>query len=277
MEIWFSDFSTPNIKLDIRVTRQLFSGMSDIQQVDVFDSVDLGRFISLDGEVVFSEKDEFIYDEMVVHVPMAVHPRVRKVLVIGGGDGGVLREAGKHPELEVMDICEIDAEVIETAKKFFPNVSCGYDDPRVAVHIADGSEFIKDRPGYYDVIIVDSTDPGGPGAPLFGEQFYRDMKKALRPGGVIATQAESPYLLPDIVQRLYKVSEQVFRSVGYASILVPTYPTGTIGACVAGDRDDIASPARPVPSELAAKLRYYNSKIHEAAFANPSFVKRLFD
>lgn len=157
---------------------------------------------------------------------------------------GVLREAGKHPELEVMDICEIDAEVIETAKKFFPNVSCGYDDPRVAVHIADGSEFIKDRPGYYDVIIVDSTDPGGPGAPLFGEQFYRDMKKALRPGGVIATQAESPYLLPDIVQRLYKVSEQVFRSVGYASILVPTYPTGTIGACVAGDRDDIASPAR---------------------------------
>lgn len=129
---------------------------------------------------------------------------------------------------------EIDAEVIETAKKFFPNVSCGYDDPRVAVHIADGSEFIKDRPGYYDVIIVDSTDPGGPGAPLFGEQFYRDMKKALRPGGVIATQAESPYLLPDIVQRLYKVSEQVFRSVGYASILVPTYPTGTIGACVGG-------------------------------------------
>lgn len=162
-------------------------------------------------------------------------------------------------------------------EEVFPNVSCGYDDPRVAVHIADGSEFIKDRPGYYDVIIVDSTDPGGPGAPLFGEQFYRDMKKALRPGGVIATQAESPYLLPDIVQRLYKVSEQVFRSVGYASILVPTYPTGTIGACVAGDRDDIASPARPVPSELAAKLRYYNSKIHEAAFANPSFVKRLFD
>ena len=263
--------------MTVQVTEELYSKRSEFQKIDVYQTSKLGRMLLLDGIIQLTEFDEFAYHEMLAHIPLFAHENPKRLLVVGGGDGGVLREAGKHPELEVMDICEIDAEVIETAKKFFPNVSCGYDDPRVAVHIADGSEFIKDRPGYYDVIIVDSTDPGGPGAPLFGEQFYRDMKKALRPGGVIATQAESPYLLPDIVQRLYKVSEQVFRSVGYASILVPTYPTGTIGACVAGDRDDIASPARPVPPELAAKLRYYNSKIHEAAFANPSFVKRLFD
>ena len=263
--------------MTVQVTEELYSKRSEFQKIDVYQTSKLGRMLLLDGIIQLTEFDEFAYHEMLAHIPLFAHENPKRLLVVGGGDGGVLREAGKHPELEVMDICEIDAEVIETAKKFFPNVSCGYDDPRVAVHIADGSEFIKDRPGYYDVIIVDSTDPGGPGAPLFGEQFYRDMKKALRPGGVIATQAESPYLLPDIVQRLYKVSEQVFRSVGYASILVPTYPTGTIGACVAGDRDDIASPARPVPPELAAKLRYYNLKIHEAAFANPSFVKRLFD
>lgn len=197
--------------MTVQVTEELYSKRSEFQKIDVYQTSKLGRMLLLDGIIQLTEFDEFAYHEMLAHIPLFAHENPKRLLVVGGGDGGVLREAGKHPELEVMDICEIDAEVIETAKKFFPNVSCGYDDPRVAVHIADGSEFIKDRPGYYDVIIVDSTDPGGPGAPLFGEQFYRDMKKALRPGGVIATQAESPYLLPDIVQRLYKVSEQVFR------------------------------------------------------------------
>lgn len=195
--------------MTVQVTEELCSKRSEFQKIDVYQTSKLGRMLLLDGIIQLTEFDEFAYHEMLAHIPLFAHENPKRLLVVGGGDGGVLREAGKHPELEVMDICEIDAEVIETAKKFFPNVSCGYDDPRVAVHIADGSEFIKDRPGYYDVIIVDSTDPGGPGAPLFGEQFYRDMKKALRPGGVIATQAESPYLLPDIVQRLYKVSEQV--------------------------------------------------------------------
>ena len=204
--------------MTVQVTEELYSKRSEFQKIDVYQTSKLGRMLLLDGIIQLTEFDEFAYHEMLAHIPLFAHENPKRLLVVGGGDGGVLREAGKHPELEVMDICEIDAEVIETAKKFFPNVSCGYDDPRVAVHIADGSEFIKDRPGYYDVIIVDSTDPGGPGAPLFGEQFYRDMKKALRTGGVIATQAESPYLRPDIVQRLYKVSEQVFRSVGYADL-----------------------------------------------------------
>ncbi len=261
--------------MTVQVTEELCRRQSKFQKIDVYQTSKLGRLLLLDGIIQLTEFDEFAYHEMLAHVPLFAHENPRRLLVVGGGDGGVLREAGKHPELEVMDICEIDEEVIETAKQFFPGIACGFDDPRVRVHIADGSEFIRDKEGYYDVIIVDSTDPGGPGTPLFGERFYRDMKKALRPGGVIATQAESPYLLPEIVARLCKVSRQVFRSVGYASILVPTYPTGTIGACVAGDRDDITLPARPVPPDLAAKLRYYNSAVHRAAFANPSFVARL--
>ena len=166
--------------------------------------------------------------------------------------------------------------MIRVARGFLPEISCGFDDPRVKIHIADGSEFVRNHPEEYDVIVVDSTDPGGPGAPLFGEEFYRNMKRALRPGGVIATQAESPYLLPEIVARLHAVSRRIFTSVGYGAIMVPTYPTGMIGACVASDRGDVRIPKREVPPELAAQLRYYTSDVHRAAFANPAFVNRLF-
>lgn len=275
-EFWVTE-AMNGFGMTVQVTETLCSRQSNFQKIDVYQTAKLGRMLLLDGIIQLTEFDEFAYHEMLTHVPLFAHENPKRLLVVGGGDGGVLREAGKHPELEVLDICEIDAEVIEVSKKYFPSVARGFDDPRVKIHIADGSEFIKDKAGYYDVIIVDSTDPGGPGTPLFGEQFYRDMKRALRPGGVIATQAESPYLLPDIVAGLLKVSRRVFRSAGYAGIFVPTYPTGTIGACVAGDRDDIARPARPVPPELAGKLRYYNSKVHEAAFANPNFVSRLFN
>ncbi|MDR0933275.1 MAG: polyamine aminopropyltransferase [Victivallales bacterium] len=263
--------------MTVQVTEELCRCQSKFQKIEVYQTVKLGRMLLLDGIIQLTEYDEFAYHEMLTHVPLFAHDSPKRLLVIGGGDGGVLREAAKHSELEVMDICEIDAEVIEIAKRFLPSISCGYDDPRVKIHIADGSEFIKDKPGYYDVIIVDSTDPGGPGTPLFGEEFYRDMKKALRPGGVIATQSESAYLLPEIVKRLYLASTQVFRSVNYASIAVPTYPTGTIGACVAGDRDDVTQIARPIPEKLSKQLRYYNSAIHQAAFANPSFVKQLLN
>ena len=189
MEIWFSDFSTPNIKLDIRVTRQLFSGMSDIQQVDVFDSVDLGRFISLDGEVVFSEKDEFIYDEMVVHVPMAVHPRVRKVLVIGGGDGGVAKELCAYPEIESIDVVEPDEMFMDVSRKFFPETAAGLDDPRVSIFIQDGLRFLRGRSDEYDLIINDSTDPFGPTEGLFTKEFYGNCYKALRADGVMVYQS----------------------------------------------------------------------------------------
>ncbi len=274
-EFWVTE-AMNGFGMTVQVTETLYSTQSKFQKIDVYQTQKLGRMLLLDGIIQLTEFDEFAYHEMLTHVPLFAHENPKRLLVIGGGDGGVLREAAKHPGLEVMDICEIDAEVIETARKYFPATACGYDDSRVKIHIADGSEFVKDKPGYYDVIIVDSTDPGGPGTPLFGEPFYRDMKKALRPGGVIATQAESPFLHAPIVARLLNVSKEVFRSVGYAGIYVPTYPTGTIGACVAGDRDDVTRPARPVPPELAATLRYYNTKLHEAAFANPTFVSQLF-
>ncbi len=261
--------------MTVEVEAELCRRQSKFQKIEVYQTKKLGKLLLLDGIIQLTEFDEFAYQEMLAHLPMFVHDDPRRALVMGGGDGGVLRELGRHPGLEVIDSCEIDEEVIAVSREFLPTLACGYDDPRVRIHIADGSEFVKEKPGYYDVIVVDSTDPGGPGAPLFGEEFYRNLKKALRPGGVIATQAESPYLLPEIVQRLHRTSRKLFRSVGYASIMVPTYPTGMIGACVASDRDDVTTPSRPVPPELAGQLRYYNTELHHAAFCNPQFVRRL--
>ena len=260
----------------IEVKECLCSRQSKFQKIEIFETVKLGRLLLLDGIIQLTDSDEFVYHEMLANLPFYAHAGVpRNALVIGGGDGGVLRELGRHPELERIDICEIDGEVIAAAKEFLPRTSCGYDDPRVRVFVADGSEFIREHRDEYDLVIVDSTDPGGPGEPLFGAEFYANLKRALRPGGVIATQSESPFLLPEVVRQLNLAAKRNFKYVAYAGFAVPTYPTGMIGACVASDGRDVTTPDRPVPDELAALLRYYSGAVHSAAFTLPAFVDRL--
>ena len=261
----------------IEVKKCLCSRRSRFQKIEIFETVKLGRLLMLDGIIQLTYSDEFVYHEMLANLTFYAHAGVpRRALVIGGGDGGVLRELARHPELERLDICEIDEEVIAAAREFLPQTACGFDDPRVGIHIADGSAFIREHVDEYDIIIVDSTDPGGPGTPLFGAAFYADMKRALRPGGVIATQSESPFLLPEVVGRLNAAARSRFRFVGYSGFAVPTYPTGMIGACVASDGRDVRTPDRPLPPELAGALRYYTSEVHAASFALPGFVARLF-
>ena len=262
----------------IEVRECLLSKQSKFQKIEIYETVKLGRLLLLDGIIQLTDSDEFVYHEMLANLPFYAHAGVpRRALVIGGGDGGVLRELGRHPELETLDICEIDGEVVAAAREFLPGTACGYDDPRVNVHIADGSEFIRGREAEYDLIIVDSTDPGGPGAPLFGAEFYANLKRALRPGGVIATQSESPFLLPDVVRQLNRAARSVFKYVGYAAFAVPTYPTGLIGACVASDGREVETPERELPAELEKTLRYYNSAVHAASFVRPGFVRKLLD
>ena len=158
MEFWFSERHTDNVELSIRVEKQLFSGQSDFQRIDVFDSVEFGRFLTSDGNVIFSEKDEFTYDEMIVHVPMAVHPNVKKVLVIGGGDGGVARELSHYEEIEVIDVVEPDEMFVEVCKEYFPDNSKGLDDKRVNIYYQDGLRFLRTSHNEYDLIINDATD-----------------------------------------------------------------------------------------------------------------------
>ena len=172
MDFWFSEKQTKNVKLSIRVDRQLYSGHSDFQRIDVFESPEFGRFLTLDGYMMLTEKDEFIYHEMITHIPMAVHPHVRKVLVIGAGDGGVVRELVQYPEIEKIDLVEIDEMVVEVCKKYLPQTACRLEDERVEIHYEDGLKFIRRCKDEYDLIIVDSTDPFGPGEGLFTREFY---------------------------------------------------------------------------------------------------------
>ena len=184
MDLWFSEHHTKNVKLSIRVDRQLYSGQSEFQRIDVFDSPEFGRFLTLDGYMMLTEKDEFIYHEMIVHVPMAVHPHVRDVLVIGAGDGGVIRELTRYPDITHIDMVEIDPEVVAVCREYLPKTAGPWlDDPRVSIHYEDGLKFVRSCENAYDLIIVDSTDPFGPGEGLFTREFYGNCYKALRQNG----------------------------------------------------------------------------------------------
>lgn len=277
MERWVSEVNE-GWGLTVNTRKQLCDIHSEYQHIEIFETVNLGKLLMLDGIVQLTSYDEFAYHEMMANLPFyACGHLPRKALVIGGGDGGVLRELGRHPELESIDICEIDSEVIMAAREFLPETACGYEDERVTIHIGDGSCFIQDHPGYYDIIIVDSTDPAGPGEPLFGEKFYAGLKRALKPGGAIGTQAESYYLFPDIARRVVKFAQGLFKNAGFAQIHVPTYPTGVIGCCVASDSECVYAPVRAPEEKLQKELRYYTPEIHRGAFMLPGFARKLFE
>ncbi|MDD2403034.1 MAG: polyamine aminopropyltransferase [Victivallaceae bacterium] len=259
----------------VKIRKKLEHIKSDFQEIEVYDTVNLGKMLVLDGVIQLTEFDEFGYQEMMAHVPLFSHPDPKKVLVIGGGDGGVLREIAKHDGVESIDICEIDAMVIELSKKYLNSLSCGYDDPRVKVHVADGSEFVKERQQFYDVIIVDSSDPIGPGESLFNETFYRGMRNALAPQGLIASQSESIFLHMSTIKHLLAISSKLFNDSGYGMFQVPTYPTGTIGCCVATLGPDFRNPLRRPDETMLNKLKYYTHEIHKSCFALPNFVLKI--
>lgn len=273
---WFSELGQmwPGQCMSLEVEEVLFQGRSDFQDVVVFKSKTYGNVLALDGVIQCSERDEFSYQEMVTHLAMCAHPNPEKVLVIGGGDGGVLREVAKHDCVKEIHICEIDKMVIDVSKKWLPKMAVGFDDPRVKVTIGDGCKFLENSKNEYDVIVVDSSDPIGPAEVLFEKPFYVNMKNALRPGGVISTQAECLWLHLDLIKRLLVQAKEMFKQAEYAYTTIPTYPSGVIGFCILSLRDESSSvPKRELPVE---KLRYYNKDIHKSAFVLPEFARKAF-
>ena len=260
----------------VAIDKILCSVKSRYQLIEIFQTSELGKMLMLDGVIQLTEFDEFAYQEMMTHPAMLVHPNPEKVLIIGGGDGGVAREVARHKSVKHIDHCEIDGKVVELCKKHIPSTACGFDDPREHLHIGDGLAFVREKQDEYDVIIVDSTDPVGPGEVLFGRDFYESVHRALRKDGVVASQSESIYLYKDIVCRLYGFTRELFKYNGYAFISVPTYPSGAIGVCIASKAHPVDTPLRPIPAELAGKLRYYTPEIHQAAFQLPAFAREWF-
>ena len=278
MELWFSEMHTPNVKLSIKIDRQLFCGRSDFQRIDVFESPEFGRFLTLDGYMMLTEKDEFIYHEMMTHVPMAVHPSVKTVLVIGAGDGGVVRELTQYAGVERIDMAEIDPMVVEVCRKYLPQTASRLDDPRVHIYYEDGLRFIRSRAQEYDLIIVDSTDPFGPGEGLFTKEFYGNCYKALRENGIMVNQHESPFYEEDAraCQRAHKRIVESFPISRVYQAHIPTYPSGH---WLFGFASKKYHPVRDLNAAawngLGIKTRYYTTHIHVGAFTLPAYVEEL--
>lgn len=280
MELWFTEKHTKHVQLSIQVDKQLYSGQSDFQRIDIFESPEFGRFLTLDGYMMLTEKDEFIYHEMMVHVPMAVHPNVKKVLVIGGGDGGTVRELIRYPYIEEIDLVEIDEEVVTACKAHLPQTACGFDDGRVKCFYEDGLKYIRKFVDTYDLILVDSTDPFGPGEGLFTKEFYGNCFKALKEDGIMVNQHESPFYKEDAyaMQRAHKRIVESFPISKVYQAHIPTYPSGHWLFGFASKKyhpikdQDIA---RWKSYELQTK--YYNEQLHAGAFALPNYVEEMLE
>ncbi len=279
MDLWFSEFHTKNVKLSIKVDKQLFSAQSDFQRIDVFDSKEFGRFLTLDGYMMLTEKDEFIYHEMITHVPMAVHPHAENILVIGAGDGGVVRELTKYDTVKNIDVVEIDEMVIEVAKKYLPFTASKFDDPRVHIFYQDGLKFVRKIENEYDLIIVDSTDPFGPGEGLFTKEFYGNCFKALKEDGIMVNQHESPFYHDDAVamQRAHKRIVESFDKCRVYQAHIPTYPSGHWLFGFATKKYNPLDVRADEWNSLGIKTKYYNTKLHKACFALPNYVQELLE
>lgn len=280
MEFWYSENHTKNVKFSIRVDKQLYSKSSEFQRIDVFESNEFGRFLTLDGFLMLTEKDEFIYHEMITHVPMAVHPSVKKVLIIGAGDGGVLRELTKYKTIEQIDLVEIDGMVIDVCKEFLPQTACCFDDKRVSIHIQDGLKFVRRIENEYDLIIVDSTDPFGPGEGLFTKEFYGNCYKALKDDGIMVNQHESAFYKNDAnaMQRAHKRIVKSFSISKVYQAHIPTYPSGH---WLFGFASKKYHPIKDLKADewnaLGLKTKYYNTNLHMGAFYLPNYVEELLE
>lgn len=275
-DLWYSEYHTPNVRFSIKVRAQLHFEESNYQKISVFDSLEFGRFLTLDGVVMLTERDEFIYHEMITHVPMAVKPDTRQVLLIGGGDGGAARELCKYPGIERIDVVEIDERVVRVCQEYLPQTACGFDDPRVKLHFDDGLRFVRTLEGEYDLIVVDSTDPSGPGEVLFTKEFYGNCLKALRPDGIMVNQHESPFYAEDAkaMKAAHKRIVSVFPQARVYQAHIPTYPSGhwLFGFASKGPH-----PLRDLGAAqwnaLGIQTRYYNTKLHEGAFYLANYIE----
>lgn len=274
---WFRERHAGIVETGFRVVERLFSAQSPYQQVEVFRTAGHGALLVTDGVVMVSERDEFVYHEMIAHVPLFVHPNPRRVLVIGGGDGGTVREVLRHPGVERVVMVEIDAVVIEACRRFMPKLSGALDDPRLDLVVADGIRYATESRERFDVAIVDSSDPVGPAVGLFGREFYGHVADRLAKDGILITQAESPFYDEAPQRPIFENQRSFFKRLHMYLYANLTYPGGpwsfgyaSQGPCPLADFD----PGRFAASGI--KTRYYNTGVHRAAFMLPEFIRRSY-
>lgn len=270
--VWVTEDQTTALRISCLVKDILYNEKSPYQTVAVVDTVEFGRMLLLDSVIQTTEKDEFTYHEMMAHVALNTHPNPRTVLVVGGGDGGTVREVLKHPSVERVVLAEIDEKVVEASKRFMPTLSAGFSDPRVDIQIGDGIAHVRNHPNSYDVILVDSTDPVGAAVGLFSADFYRDVHRALTDQGILVAQSESPFFNADLIQKIYSGMKESFPLVRLYLSNVFAYP-GALWAFTLGSKGpDPLEVKDPKPVE---GTRYYSPQIHHSCFVLPPFVQEL--
>ena len=274
MELWYTEQHSDDVKFSLRVGKQLYAGRSEFQDICVYNSDEFGNFLTLDGYLMLTEKDEHIYHEMITHVPMAVNPGVANVLVIGAGDGGTVRELVRYKSVERIDLVEIDREVVEVCKKFFPTMTSGLSDPRVRLFFEDGLRFIRSHSNEYDLIIVDSTDPFGPGEGLFSKEFYGNCQNALTQDGILVNQHESVFYreYAAAMRKIHGLLNGLFPICRVYQAHIPTYPSGHWLFGFASKKYDPLRDLSGTWNNLGIATKYYNQELHKGCFALPNSV-----
>jgi spermidine synthase len=278
MELWYTEQHTENVRFSIKVEKQIHTEQTEFQRIDILEAKEFGKFFTLDGLMMITEKDEFIYHDMIVHVPMATNPNIKKVLVIGAGDGGTIRELTRYNTIEKIDMVEIDKRVVDVCREYFPQTSCKLDEPRVNIFFEDGLKFVRTKENEYDLIIVDSTDPFGPGEGLFTKEFYGNCYKALKEDGILVNQHESPYYDNDAIamQEAHEKVTGFFPIIKVYQAHIPTYPSGH---WLFGFASKKYHPIKDLDAnawnKLGIKTKYYNTDLHVGCFALPNYVRDM--
>jgi spermidine synthase len=273
---WFTEDQREGLELSMQIKETLVSKQTPFQKLDIYDTYKYGKLLTLDDLVMTTEQDEFVYHELITHVPLFSHKNPENVLIIGGGDGGTAREIVKHPSIKTVDMVEIDEQVVRMSQQYMPFLAQELTNPKVHLFFQDGVEFVKNAASGYDVIIIDSTDPIGPGEGLLNTEFYRNCSKILNADGIIVSQAESLFNNPDWVKQIFAKMRNVFPVVQAYDGTIPTYP-GALWCfafcCKTPEPLDFFDAERF--NRLNLDLKYYNKDIHRACFALPEFAKKL--
>lgn len=278
MENWYKINISKGVEFSIQVNKHFLSVESKIQKIDIFDSVAFGRVLAIDGQLMHTEKDEFIYHEMMVHIPMAVNPNIKDVLVVGVGNGGIAGELIKYPSIETIKIIETDETLVSAVKKFLPKTSAALSDPRVSIEICDDMKYTRRVHDQFDLIIVDIPDPFGPGENYFTKEFYGNCYTAMREDGIMINQQESCFYDQDIpaCQKAHRPSVRVFEISKVYQASIPTYPSGH---WLFGFSSKKYHPTNDVQTDvwkaMKIKTQYYNTRLHKGAFALPTYVENV--
>ncbi|MCM3788791.1 polyamine aminopropyltransferase [Domibacillus sp. 8LH] len=272
-ELWYTEKQTGSYGITMKVKRTLHTEQTDFQYLEMVETEEWGNMLFLDGMVMTSQRDEFVYHEMVAHVPLFTHPNPKNVLVVGGGDGGVIREVLKHPSVEKATLAEIDGKVIEYSKVYLPDIAGDLDDPRVEVKVGDGFMHIAESENEYDVIMVDSTEPVGPAVNLFTKGFYAGISKALKEDGIFVAQCDNPWFKAELIRQVQADVKEIFPITRLYTANIPTYPSGLWCFTIGSKKHDPLQVEEGRFHDIETK--YYTKELHKAAFALPKFVQDL--